>query len=193
MLSINLCTTMRGFIRSGSNAICINRAFLMVSNIIRPKPYKQQSGAGVPEYRIRSLRATEFENVSEALTDLLIDCVEGGASVSFMHPMARDKAAAFWLGAGQSVARGERAVIVAEDGHGKIVGTVQLITDQPENHPHRADVAKLLVHSSARRKGIAQRLMAYLEAVAATQEKSVLVLDTATGSDAEIFYQKSPA
>ncbi|EPF16973.1 Acetyltransferase [Cedecea davisae] len=143
----------------------------------------------MPEYRIRSLKATEFESANKALTDVLIDCVEGGASVSFMHPLARDKATAFWLNVGQSVERGERTVIVAEDGEGKIIGTVQLITSQPENQPHRADVAKLLVHSSARRRGVAQRLMAYLEAVATTQGKSVLVLDTATGSDAETFYQ----
>lgn len=189
MLSINLLTTMRGFMRAGSAAICIKRAFLMESDITRRRPYKQQSGADVSGYRIRSLKAAEFESVSEALTDLLIDCVNGGASVSFMLPLERDKATAFWLVIGKSVARGERTVIVAEDEQGKIVGTVQLITSQPENQPHRADVAKLLVHSSARRKGIARRLMAYLEAVATTQEKSVLVLDTATGSAAEILYQ----
>ncbi|AJZ89483.1 GCN5 family acetyltransferase [Klebsiella michiganensis] len=143
----------------------------------------------MPEYRIRSLKACEFAAATAALTDVLIDCVAGGASVSFLHPLAPEKAAAFWGEVGQSVARGERTVIVAEDGQGHIVGTVQLITSQPENQPHRADVAKLLVHRQARRKGIAQRLMAYLEAVATTQGKSVLVLDTATGSDAEIFYQ----
>jgi len=143
----------------------------------------------VPEYRIRSLKACEFAAATASLTDVLIDCVAGGASVSFLHPLAPEKAEAFWGEVGQSVARGERTLIVAEDGQGRIVGTVQLITSQPENQPHRADVAKLLVHRAARRKGIAQRLMAYLEAVATTQGKSVLVLDTATGSDAEIFYQ----
>ncbi|WP_336981113.1 MULTISPECIES: GNAT family N-acetyltransferase [unclassified Cedecea] len=143
----------------------------------------------MPEYRIRSLKACEFAAATASLTDVLIDCVAGGASVSFLHPLAPEKAAAFWGEVGQSVARGERTLIVAEDGQGRIVGTVQLITSQPENQPHRADVAKLLVHRVARRKGIAQRLMAYLEAVATMQGKSVLVLDTATGSDAEIFYQ----
>ncbi|SMG32182.1 GNAT family N-acetyltransferase [Cedecea sp. NFIX57] len=143
----------------------------------------------MPEYRIRSLKACEFADATASLTDVLIDCVAGGASVSFLHPLAPEKAEAFWHEVGQSVARGERTMIVAEDGLGRIVGTVQLITSQPENQPHRADVAKLLVHRVARRKGIAQRLMAYLEAVATTQGKSVLVLDTATGSDAEIFYQ----
>nr|WP_205246426.1 MULTISPECIES: GNAT family N-acetyltransferase [Enterobacteriaceae] len=135
------------------------------------------------------MKACEFAAATASLTDVLIDCVAGGASVSFLHPLAPEKAAAFWGEVGQSVARGERTLIVAEDGQGRIVGTVQLITSQPENQPHRADVAKLLVHRVARRKGIAQRLMAYLEAVATTQGKSVLVLDTATGSDAEIFYQ----
>lgn len=143
----------------------------------------------MPEYRIRCLPACEFKHAIAALTDVLIDCVAGGASVSFLHPLTPEKAAAFWVEVGHSMARGERTLMVAEDEQGRIVGTVQLITCQPENQPHRADVAKLLVHRTVRRKGLAQRLMAYLEAVAAAQGKSVLVLDTATGSDAEIFYQ----
>ncbi|SQC92290.1 Acetyltransferase [Cedecea neteri] len=144
----------------------------------------------MPEYRIRSLKACEFADVTAELTDVLIDCVEGGASVSFLHPLSPEKAAAFWGEVGQSVARGERTMIVAEDGQGRIVGTVQF-DHQPTGKSARTGPMwpKLLVHRKARRKGIAQRLMAYLEAVATTQGKSVLVLDTATGSDAEKFYQ----
>jgi GNAT superfamily N-acetyltransferase len=85
------------------------------------------------------------------------------------------------------VAAGERLVLVAEHA-GQIVGTVQLVIDQPENQPHRADVAKLLVHQNARRQGLANALMNYLEQLAREQGKSVLVLDTATGSGAERFY-----
>jgi len=96
----------------------------------------------------------------EGLSDVLIDCVEGGASVSFMLPMSRAKADAFWRGAAASVARGERVVLAAEDAAGAIVGTVQVILAQPENQPHRGDLAKMLVHRRARRRGIGGALLA---------------------------------
>ncbi|XXD09599.1 N-acetyltransferase family protein [Klebsiella sp. R445] len=121
------------------------------------------------------------------LSDILADSVNGGASVSFMLPFDPQTAEAFWSRTARSVDAGERLVLVAEQA-GLIVGTVQLITDQPENQPHRADVAKLLVHQNARRQGVANALMAYLEQEARQQGKSVLVLDTATGSGAERFY-----
>lgn len=127
----------------------------------------------------------------EALADVLIDCVEGGASVSFMLPLSREKALAFWRSVADGVARGERALLIAEDGAGTVLGTVQLILAQPENQPHRADVAKMLVHRRARRRGVAQRLMAEVEAVARAEGKSVLVLDTVTGGDAERLYQRT--
>lgn len=92
--------------------------------------------------------------------------MNGGASVSFMLPYSLDKARIFWRGIAESVARGERLVLVCVDAQDGIIGTVQLITDQPENQPHRADVAKLLVHEKARRKGAAMALMEALEAEA---------------------------
>lgn len=127
----------------------------------------------------------------QALSDVLIDCVEGGASVSFMWPLSRDKAQAFWRGVAEGVARGERALLIAEDEAGAIHGTVQLVLAQPENQPHRADVAKMLVHRRARRKGVAQRLMAAIEEEARTEGKTVLVLDTVTGGDAERLYARA--
>ncbi|MEF3066271.1 GNAT family N-acetyltransferase [Pandoraea apista] len=140
----------------------------------------------------------------DALTDVLIDCVEGGASVSFMLPLTRERAAAFWRKVAESVARGERALLVARrrqssgtaDAYGTandgdIVGTVQLVLDLPENQPHRADVAKMLVHRSARRRGVAQQLMAALDEVARDEGRHVLVLDTVTGGDAERLYQRT--
>ena len=90
----------------------------------------------------------------QGLSDVLIDCVEGGASVSFMFPMSRAKAEAFWHSTSASVARGERVVLAAEDAAGTIVGTVQVILDQPENQPHRGDIAKMLVHRRVRRQGV---------------------------------------
>lgn len=140
---------------------------------------------------ITALSAPQILAQLNALSQLLIDCVNDGASVSFMLPMTPAKAQAFWSGVADSVARAERIVLVALDGNQQIAGTVQLILDQPENQPHRADVAKLLVSPGARRQGIAQQLMAELECQAASQNRSVLVLDTATGSGAETFYQQA--
>jgi len=129
--------------------------------------------------------------LAHALAAVLIDCVEGGASVSFMLPLPFDKALAFWRGVLAATARAERVLLVAEDGAGRVVGTVQLITAMPDNQPHRADVAKMLVHRAARRRGVAQRLMAAVDEVAQELGKSVLVLDTVTGGDAERLYQRA--
>ena len=119
---------------------------------------------------------------------VLIDCVEGGASVSFMRPLSLARATAFWQRTADDVARGARALLVAEDDAG-IVGTVHLILEQPENQPHRADISKLLVHRRARRQGVGAALMRAAEEVAHECGKSLLVLDTASG-DAERLYQR---
>lgn len=137
---------------------------------------------------IRQLRADEVLNRIGPLADVLLDCVEGGASVSFMLPMARETALDFWRKVADGVARGERTLIVAEDDEG-IAGTVQLITDMPENQPHRADVAKLLVHRRARGAGIGRKLMEAVEDAARGQGRRVLVLDTAS-STAERLYER---
>ncbi|WP_195321669.1 MULTISPECIES: GNAT family N-acetyltransferase [Klebsiella] len=139
-------------------------------------------------FTLRTLSHDDILKHLSELTDILVSCVNGGASVSFMLPFAPETATAFWLRMAQSVAAGERVVLAAADAEQRLVGTVQLITDQPENQTHRADVAKLLVHQNARRQGLANALMARLEAIAREQGKSVLVLDTATGSGAEKFY-----
>jgi GNAT superfamily N-acetyltransferase len=125
------------------------------------------------------------------LADVLIDCVEGGASVSFMLPLSRERALAFWRGVADGVQRGERILLVAQEPGGRIVGTVQLITALPENQPHRADVAKMLVHRGARRRGVAQQLMAAVDDEARRAGKAVLVLDTVTGGDAERLYARA--
>ena len=139
--------------------------------------------------RIRDLQAIGDREI-QGLSDLLIDCVEGGASVSFMLPMTRAKAEAFWRSASASVARGERVVLAAEDPDGTIVGTVQVILNQPENQPHRGDVAKMLVHRRARRRGVGAALLAAAERSAAGAGKTLLVLDTVTGSEGERLYAR---
>jgi GNAT superfamily N-acetyltransferase len=125
----------------------------------------------------------------DELADVLIDCVEGGASVSFMYPLSRDRAVAFWCRVAQGVAAGDRALLVAEDGRG-LCGTVQLVLDQPENQPHRADLAKMLVHRRARRQGLGAALLRAAEATARECGKTLLVLDAVTGGDAERLYQR---
>jgi GNAT superfamily N-acetyltransferase len=137
-----------------------------------------------------TLEVRRIDAVSEpqlqALADVLVDCVEGGASVSFMLPITRDKALAFWRKVADGVASGERVLMVAEDAEG-IVGTVQVILDQPENQPHRADVAKMLVHRRARRRGLGEALMRAAEREAAREGKTLLVLDTADDTAARLY------
>jgi GNAT superfamily N-acetyltransferase len=141
-----------------------------------------------PGIAIRRLQSVEDAEV-EGLADLLIDCVDGGASASFMYPLAPPKALAFWRRVAAGVAAGDRALLVAEDDAG-IVGTVQLVLDQPENQPHRADLAKLLVHRRARRQGLGEALMRAAEEMARDCGKTLLVLDTVPGSDAERLYDR---
>ena len=130
-------------------------------------------------------RRADIEN---ELTEILVDCVEGGASVSFMQPLARAKARAFWHGVLDSAARGERIVLLARDAAGRVSGTVQVVTALPENQPHRGDVAKLLVHRRARRQGLARALMLAAEDAARSVGRTLLVLDTVTGGAAERLY-----
>jgi GNAT superfamily N-acetyltransferase len=141
-----------------------------------------------PAWSLRRLHALDDTHI-DGLADVLIDCVEGGASVSFMHPLTRDRAVAFWRRVARDVAARERAVLVAEDGRG-LCGTVQLVLAQPENQPHRADLAKMLVHRRARRRGLGAALMRAAEATARECGKTLLVLDAVTGGDAARLYER---
>ena len=104
-----------------------------------------------------------------ALADVLIDCVEGGASVSFMHPLTREKAEAFF-----DKALDERIVLAAFEDN-ELLGTVQIVTAMPENQPHRADIAKLLVRRNARSKGVGEQLMKRAEEVARQAGKNLFL------------------
>jgi GNAT superfamily N-acetyltransferase len=147
------------------------------------------------EFVIRRLGSDEASAAASGLAEVLIDCVTGGASVSFMAPLDMGKAVGFWSGVAEAVARGERALLVAEmavegrepDEASPIVGTVQLVLAQPENQPHRADVSKLLVHRRARGLGIGAALMDAVEDAARDEGKTLLVLDTASDSAERIY------
>jgi GNAT superfamily N-acetyltransferase len=141
-----------------------------------------------PAWSVRRLNAVDDGQIDE-LAGVLIDCVEGGASVSFMHPLSWDRAVAFWRRVAQGVAAGERALLVAEDARG-VCGTVQLVLDLPENQPHRADLSKMLVHRRARRQGLGAALMRAAEATARECGRSLLVLDAVTDGDAARLYER---
>lgn len=125
----------------------------------------------------------------DQLADVLMDCVAGGASVSFMNPFTWERALAFWQRVAEDVATGRRLLLVAEDEQG-ICGTVQLILDLPENQPHRADLAKMLVHRRARRQGLGEALMKAAEDAARATGRTLLVLDAVTGGDAARLYER---
>lgn len=134
-----------------------------------------------------------LESISAAqldqLADVLMDCVAGGASVSFMNPFTRERALAFWQRVADDVSAGKRLLLVAEDAQG-ICGTVQLILDLPENQPHRADLAKMLVHRRARRQGLGEALVKAAEEAAMSAGRTLLVLDAVTGGDAARLYER---
>ena len=145
------------------------------------------SEAGV----IRRLGGAEAGERLAALSALLIDCVEGGASVGFLAPLARERADAYWRDVVAGVETGRRLLLVAEDqAGGELVGTVQIVFAQPENQPHRADLSKLLVRHSARGRGLGAALVRAAEGAALAAGRTVLVLDTVRGSDAERLYAR---
>jgi ribosomal protein S18 acetylase RimI-like enzyme len=135
-------------------------------------------------------RVTLEEGLARALADVLIDCLEGGASVGFMLPLEPDRAEAYWSGMLDSASRGERILLVAEDVEaGAVVGTVQVILATQENQPHRGEIAKMLVRRRARRRGVGEALMREAEAAALKAGRTLLVLDTAS-ADAERLYDR---
>ena len=143
------------------------------------------------DIRIRRVDGNDV-SVAAGLADVLVDCVEGGASVGFMLPLTRQRAEEFWINTLESASRGERVVIVAEQHEAAtdavtVIGTVQVVLAAPENQPHRGEIAKMLVHRRARRRGVAAALMREAEVAARAAGKTLLVLDTAS-DDAERVY-----
>jgi GNAT superfamily N-acetyltransferase len=145
-------------------------------------------------HRIRLLTAEEALARQADLVDLLVDAVESGASVNFIWPMTPAKAEAWWAGALACQRRGERLIFVAETaaetGAGRLDGTVQLIPAPQENQPHRADLAKMLVHRRARRQGLGAALMRAAEEEARRLGRKLLTLDTESGSAGDQLYAR---
>ena len=160
--------------RGGLRADILSDGFIRVGDAITPEP--------------RLLSEVSAAQLDQ-LADVLMDCVAGGASVSFMNPFTRERALAFWQRVADDVSAGKRLLLVAEDAQG-ICGTVQLILDLPENQPHRADLAKMLVHRRSRRQGLGEALMKAAEEAAKSAGRTLLVLDAVTGGDAARLYER---
>ena len=141
------------------------------------------------QIEVRRLEVTEVHSQLDALAAVLHDCVAGGASVSYMAPFSQQEARSAFEGFAAEAEQGRR-LIVAAFADGELVGTVQVILAVPPNQPHRAEIAKLLVHRSARRRGIAELLMERAEAEARAEGKTLLVLDAVTEGDAARLYAR---
>jgi GNAT superfamily N-acetyltransferase len=138
---------------------------------------------------IRCLRPDEVDTHVDGLAAVLEDCVAGGASVGYVNPFPIDDARTHFQRFAAEAAAGTRSILAAFDG-ARIVGTVQVVPAPQPNQPHRADIAKLLVHRDVRRQGVAGRLMAAAEDEARAAGKTLLVLDTVTGDAAERLYTR---
>ena len=141
------------------------------------------------QIQIRRLDAADVHEHLDGLATVLADCVAGGASVSYMAPFPHEQARAAFEGMAAEVEQSRRLLLAAFD-DGELVGTVQVILASPPNQPHRGEIAKLLVHRSARKRGIAEQLMERAEAEARAEGKTLLVLDTVTGDGAERLYAR---
>lgn len=138
---------------------------------------------------VRLLDRQQTLDALPALTDILVDCVEGGASVGFMAPLPKAEAHSYWEGIAEAVCRKEILLFAAEV-DGRILGTVQVGFAMKPNQPHRGDLMKLLVHRAARGRGLSRLLMEAAERESAARGRWLLVLDTATGSPAEAIYAR---
>jgi ribosomal protein S18 acetylase RimI-like enzyme len=138
---------------------------------------------------VRRLSAAEAGDALDDLAEVLFDCVDGGASVGFMAPFTRDEARAFFAGLAPELEAGTRVLLAAYDDDA-LVGSVQLVHAWPPNQPHRADITKLLVYREGRGRGVGRALMEAAEAAARADGRTLLVLDTVTGSSAYRLYTR---
>lgn len=137
---------------------------------------------------IRRLDAAEAQARLDELADILVDAVAHGASVNFLADFTHAAARGFWEGQLPGLARGDRKLFVADDGR-KLLGTTLLFFAHQPNQPHRAEIGKMLVHSSARRQGLGRRLLDAAEAAALQSGRTLVMLDTETGSAGERLYR----
>ncbi len=166
----------RGFVRRGPIRVLHD-----ISNSL-------EFGYAKPVAGIETLDAAAAASAERRLAEILCACVDAGASVSYLPPLAPDTARAFWKRMAADVAAGTRMLLAAWD-KAALVGTVMLEFASSPNQPHRAEVQKLLVHPAARRRGVARALMARLETEASSVGRTLLTLDTRAGDAAECLYR----
>lgn len=138
---------------------------------------------------VRELTVAEYDATVPRLAGILVDAVDSGAGVTFMHPLAQDVAEAYWMKQKADVASGQTTIFVTEE-DGVIGGTVMLQKVWPPNQPHRCEVAKLLVHRDFRRRGLATLMMQALEAKARASGFTLITFDTVAQSPAETLYRQ---
>jgi GNAT superfamily N-acetyltransferase len=148
-----------------------------------------QAHAPDPSVTLRALSPAQIAEAAPALAEILLDGVAGGAQISFMDDLTPARAEAFWRGVAEAAASDGRVLLVAEDDQG-LVGTVQLVPAWADNQPHRADIAKMLVHSRGRNRGVGARLLTAAETAARAMGKTLLTLDTVTGEAGERLYAR---
>ena len=139
---------------------------------------------------IRSVHAAEARQRSDELVAIIRDAVEGGSSVNFLADVTDEVLGSFWAGVADGQEAGRTELFVAEDvATGRLVATALIMFSQKQNSPHRADVGKMLVHSDYRRRGLARRLLDAVEDTARRHDRTLLMLDTETGSAGEALYR----
>jgi ribosomal protein S18 acetylase RimI-like enzyme len=141
----------------------------------------------MPSIRIAPLTASP--DTIAALSEMLVETVAHGGSVSFMHPLPLEAAEAFWRGSLDAAARSERIVLGAFDGE-SLIGTVTLLLNLPPNQPHRAEIAKMMTRVSHRHRGVATALLRATERLALERGRWLLVLDTAEEEGAAGLYER---
>ena len=138
--------------------------------------------------RIEALSDADYRAAIQELAALLVDAVDGGASVNFLAGLDLVTAAGWWEARAEAVRVGMVTPFAAYEGD-RLIGSVVLIRSTNPNSPHRAEIGKMIVHRAARRRGIGAALMAAAEAAARAEGRWLLILDTETGSAAEALYR----
>ena len=141
----------------------------------------------MPDIQIKALRSSP--DICATLSDMLVEAVANGGSVSFMHPLPLQAADAFWRDSLAAADRGERIVLGAFDGE-ELIGTVTLVLNLSQNQPHRAEIAKMMTRISHRHRGIATALLREAERMAIERGRWLLVLDTAEDEGAAGLYER---
>ena len=150
--------------------------------------HEQSAVSNSGHVEVRALDAEEAEARLDELSAILVDAVAHGASVNFMAGFSHDEGCAFWQSQIRGIADGERVLLVCDDG-ARLVGTVVLTLAPQPNAPHRAEIGKMLVHSSARRQGLGRRLLDAAEDAARDAGRTLLMLDTEAGSAGDLLYR----